>query len=225
MRSERFPRWIWGFCWAMLPVAVTAMLVANQIEATHAVGQARRSKQTASIRSLSTHQALRVNSKTLDLGALVEGDEVHAQVLIHNIWQRKLRLDVDLQNLPGWTATLEQSVLGPGETALLHLTGQAGEPGELNGRVRIRAMGDYLSLPVSVKGQIAPKPEEPACSAGPSAATAEPIGENADLPAEETAPPDDAQMCAEVTEPPAESVQIELMPRGNQPTQAVGGGD
>lgn len=214
MKQRHIPPWIWGFCWAMIPAAITALALGSKVEPTHAIGQARKGTESASMSALHTRDALRADTKVLHTGQLVEGDEVDAQVMIRNVWNRKLSLEVALSGLPGWQAALESAVLKPGEATLLHLSGIAGEPGELDGKVRITALHDFLKVQVSVKGQIAPRP-------APEPAT-EPATERAarpDVPTGETGPlPNEDQLA------PEPDVKFELMPRMPEPANSSGEG-
>ncbi|MFZ5815200.1 MAG: hypothetical protein ACOY93_07840 [Bacillota bacterium] len=232
MRPRYLPPWIWGFCWAMLPAAVTSLVVGSRLEPTHALGQFHRPGKAASMSALRTSEALRAGTHLLDLGTLVEGDEVHAEVLVENIWQRSLALQVELQNLPGWSASAATAVLEPGGSTVLQIAGTAGQAGPLNGLIRITSLGDFLSLTVGVTGQIAPKPEE-APAAPPEEAPAAPPEEAPAAPPEEApaAPPGevpDEPRSAVPADPEAVPVDAPEVPKGDPeapPDASTGGGE
>lgn len=155
LQRDRF-RWMWSFCGAMLPAALTAWMLAGHLDATYAVGLAYHEEGT-NISALRTSEALRVDDRVIDAGHLVQGDEVQVDVRIQNIWERPLDIGVDLENLAGWTALLDNPVLDAGESTTLYLIGHAQEPGALAGTARITALGEFLELQVAVIGEVAPK--------------------------------------------------------------------
>lgn len=210
MRPKQFPPWIWSFCWAMLPAAVTALVIGGRLEPTHALSQSHRPLEMTNISALHTSQALQVDTHLISAGAVTEGDDLQAAFTIHNIWRGSLALEAELENLPGWSVALDRSVLEPGESTVLRLSGLAGTPGDFSGRVRIRSMGDFLNMVVEVEGSVTARPiVEAACTPAPDSAESEP---EAGTVVTETASACESEPTGQAEPAPPEAVPVEAAP-------------
>lgn len=200
---------------------VTGSTFALSYDAVHASG--------IEFQALTTSQVLRFASGRVQLLDDAGPDRVGSEVVrifrVMNISDRRVSLSVELTGIPWARAELSRSVLGPGETAEIIVSGTPDAPGEYRGYLTVYGMGRFLELSMEFTVVVLPMPdpcrpdEWPRPRAGGGEVPGDPIG----VP-EPEAPepiiglhPDLLGLPADSFEEPADAVSQAPAPAETQP--------
>lgn len=151
-------------------------------------------------RALTTAEVLRFTSERVQLlegaGPDRAGSEVVRVFRIMNISDRHVSLSVELTGIPWARAALSRSVLGPGETAEIVVSGTPEEPGEYRGYLTVYGMGGFLELGMEFTIVVLPAEELDPCRPAdgqPEAGIDLPAGQTTAGEAGPADPPDAAE--------------------------------
>lgn len=149
----------------LIPVTmVISSLAAGHVTgATFALNQDVGQAQSIQFQALTTSQVLRFTSGRVQLVEDGGPDQVGSEVVrvfrIMNISDRRVDLSVELTGIPWARAALSRSVLGPGETAEIVVSGTPDQPGQYQGYLTVYGMGGFLELGMEFTVVIVPAPD------------------------------------------------------------------
>lgn len=147
----------------LLPLAVLALATAGPAMPATYARQATAGPGVAysQIRTMSSDGALDLSSRRLHLGTVTAGQSTAGGLQVRNTSPRSLPLTVTVAGAPGFTVSISPGVIGPGQTAQIHVSGTPGHAGKVAGQVVVSAFANgFLSLSVpltaEVKAPVAP---------------------------------------------------------------------
>lgn len=186
---------------------------AAMLPATQAIGVAQQDA-GAGLRSLSSAESLGVSESVAALGAMTAGLTLHvgSVLTVRNTAMRTLALEASLSGAPGLTVEVWPSLLEPGESAAVMLSGTPEKVGALHGYIVITALDGFVHRKVALTGAVeAPTvaPSVPAAPLPPLAPTTPLPAPTAPLPVPSPAPTAPLPAPLPVTPVPA---PIELLP-------------